>query len=455
MKQGKDVESVRPGWFFKLLNTYIRFFLSRFYFRKVYSVAAENIPQHCPVMVISNHQNSLCDPLCLLLDIPTRKERKFRVITRGSAFNNKMINRFLRWLGLLPAYRLAVDGEEALENNTGTFEAVSEELLHDGTVIIFPEGKHQNKHWLGEFSSGYLRMLFDAAAKSNYEKELFILPTCNHYSDYFAMRGEMLIAYGTPISLKPYYELYKTKPRTAQRQVNALARQRVSEMMLNITDLKDYDSIDFIRNTYGRNFARKNSLNPDVLPEKLESDKKLVACLESLKVENGELVGHLYEDVRKLEADIRKMKIEETDFDKKCSFLKILCKGLLFVLLFPLFLFSYVPNLLNIYVPHIINRKVKDPMMHSAVRILVTTLLTVPVTCVLILVLLWVFTGSLVVMLLGVALMPLQALFFISYSNAWRRWRACLKFYLLKRQGAIDGLAERRNHIYEILDTLL
>lgn len=448
-------KNVKPGFGFRLFCAYVRFFLQKIYFRKVYSVHPENVRQDIPLMVISNHQNGMCDPLCLLLSMPGRRKRKMRVITRASVFNNPFANKCLRWLGLLPAYRLAVDGEETLSNNTDTFNTVENELLNDGTVIIFPEGKHQDKHWLGEFSTGYLRMLFDAAEKSNFEKELFILPTCNHYSDYFEIRGEMLIQYGKPISLKPYYELYKTKPRTAQRQVNEVARKQVAEMMLNITDLENYTAINYIRRTYGIKFAGENNFNPDRLPEKLSSDKLLFARLENIQETNADELQTIYADVIRLNEKSKELHINDWNFNIKYSTFSVFLQGLLFVVLFPVFILNYIPNILTINVPRKVNTKVKDPMMHCTVRLLMSALVTVPVSAFLILTIAWILTKSLFIALLCVIYFPLSTLFVIYYKKYWRKWKSIRHFRRLQRQGKTDKVSELRGRIYTALDNLL
>lgn len=445
----------KPGWFFRMFNSYIRLFLNKFYFRKTYSIDTDNIPEGVPLMVVSNHQNTLCDPLALLLDMPVRKERKFRIITRASVFNNNLANSALRWLGLLPAYRLAVDGEESLSNNAETFETVENELLHNGTIIIFPEGRHQNKHWLGEFSTGYLRMMFDTAEKSNFEKELFILPTCNHYSDYSGVREQMLIKYGTPVSLKPYYELYKTKPRTAQRQVNALVRKQVSDLMLDITDLENYTAIDFLRGTYGIKFACNKGFNPSLLPEKLLADKELFATLNTLKAENEEKIQKIYDETDDLNAKMRQLGICDSSFDRITSFGNIFFSGFFQLLLFPVYAFSLIVNLLVVYVPRFLNSKVKDPMMHSAVQIFATCLFTVPLTFIFWFILTWIVSGSVWLALAWIICLPLTGLFVVYYRNSFRTSKEKVRFRRLQKQGLLNELVAARRKLWQKLDELL
>ena len=73
---------------------------------------------------------------------------------------------------------------------------------------------------------------------------------------------------GEPVSLMPYYELYKMKPRTTMREVNHRVRDEVAGLMLNITDLENYEAIDYLRGSYGVKFAKERGLRPGVLPEK-------------------------------------------------------------------------------------------------------------------------------------------------------------------------------------------
>lgn len=455
MTEFSKSKSAKPGMGLNLFKCFVRSFLNKFYYRKVYSIDTENIPENCPLMVISNHQNSLCDPLALLLAIRGRKEKKHRVLARASIFNNPVANSFLRWLGLLPAYRLLVDGEEQLNNNIDTFELIENELLQNGTIIVFPEGKHQNKHWLGEFSSGYLRMLFQAAEKSNFEKELFILPTCNHYADYFAVQSDMLIKFGKPISIAPYYELYKTKPRTVQRELNALVREQVSEMMLNITDLNNYEVIDYLRNTYGVKYAKAMNFDPEKLPEKLLADKKLYSQFEVLKAENEELIQAVYDEASILKQEAEQLGVENIDLDRKTNLWELCFLGFIIVLFFPLFVCTFIPNTFVIYFPRFINKKIKDPMMHSAVRIIISILITIPLSAILIFGLIWIISKSFLIAIICLCCFPFLSLFFFNYKKKYEYWKNKLHYYKFLKKGELDNLISLHKNLYEKLDKLL
>ena len=126
---------------------------------------------------------------------------------------------------------------------------------------------------------GYLKLAFEAAELADFRKDVVIMPTCNHYSHYFGIRNRFVIKFGEPISLMPYYELYKTKPRTAQREVNKVVVKQISDLMLDIRDLDNYEAIDFIRTTYGDDYAEKQGVKHWNLPERLLTDKQLVSAV--------------------------------------------------------------------------------------------------------------------------------------------------------------------------------
>jgi 1-acyl-sn-glycerol-3-phosphate acyltransferase len=442
----------KSGLGFRAFRLYARLFYSYLYYRKFHSIGLANIPQDCPLMIVSDHQNGGCDPLAIIFSVRSRKERKIKSLARADFFNIPFAGGLARWIGLLPTYRLSYEGEASLANNAGTFEEVENELLQNGTILLFPEAGHQDKHWLGWFSLAYLRILFETAKKSHFEKELFVLPSCNHYSDYSGWREEALVKFGTPISIAPYYELYRSKPRTAQRQVNALVKQQISDMMLNITDLDNYTAIDFLRNTYGVRYAEKNGFKPNKLPDKLTSDKQLFAKLEE---QDGAYIRKIYDDTRILIEKTRQLHLNDLQVGKKYVSWRLFPEGIFLLGLFPVFALAALSNLLVFLAPVMVKRKIKDAMLHSTVDIAVNILITFPLTIVLLAVFWWCFTKNPVISIAGVVCMPFLSIFACRYHKAWKRWKSGLYFHCLAKRQDIRDYTALRTQIFESLDKIL
>ena len=272
---------------YSVLKSYIRFWTEKVYYEETFVEGIENLPPDgTPVMITCNHQNSMNDALGILLAV---NDRKPNFIVRADVFGiSAGFGKFLRSIGLLPAYRLNYEGSKALSANAATF-SISEQALIDGeTVVIFPEGGHAEGHWLNIFKGGMAKMAFEAAELAGFEKDIKIVPACNHYSSYHGLRGKQLVRFSEPVSLAPYYDLYREKPRTAMRKLSADIRSRIESMMLDIKDKEFYNELEFIRNGQtGDEFASCRGVDENDYSGRFESDKILISkFFEARKTEN-------------------------------------------------------------------------------------------------------------------------------------------------------------------------
>lgn len=353
---------------YRLYKQYVRFMNERLMYRNVYYIGIENLPHLGePCMLVSCHQNCANDPLNLLLGLENKSHPY--VIARGNVFSwHPLITKFFLWLGMLPAYRLNYDGAASLGKNDETIRISGTKMMEGNRLIMYPEGTHQDKHWLGEFSFGYTRMVFQTAEKDGFAHDIKIVPCAHHYADYFEIQSDVLIRIGTPISLAPYYDLYKSKPRTAQREVNKLVRTQIEDMMLDIRDLEHYTQIDWLRKSeFSMNFCRTIGLNPDSLPDKLTADRELAKRLKNF--DKWELIDKIIQEEKHLD-------ITEHDLMNIKGLWPTLFSILAQIILLPLWIVSLYPNIFhyNIYRPFIKN----DKMFTNSWRFIIPVVVGVP-----------------------------------------------------------------------------
>ena len=441
----------RGSWYYRAFKVFINFLFNHFLYRKVHYIGTENILEDGkPMVIVSNHQNCLVDAIAVMLSYKGLSRRPF-FWARADIFKvNSLLTKYIRSLGVMPAFRMEYEGLGDVEKNRESFRE-SEYLLDNGqSVMLFPEAGHQDKRYLGHFTAGYTTMAFQAAEKSGFEKEIFILPVANHYSDYFGMRREMCVMFSSPISLKKYYGLYREKPRTAMREVNKAVREAISSNMLDIQDLDNYPVIDFLRINYGKTYAFIRRKAYEKLPEKLSAEKEFVAALGALEDGTRESVYGQTEELRK---GLEETGLQFKSLSKKVSWSSTILKIAGLVILFPVWIFSLWPNFLLYHIPKRLTKRTGDKMLSSSFLLAVNAVIAIPFFAVVSFVLVW-WLLTVYMAVLYLLLMPPLALFCWYYTEWWASVREDLRLLGFYKKSKIAILHSLRQESEKLEDRL-
>ena len=438
----------------KAFRTYLQFVNSGLYFRKEHVIGLENVPANgTPVIIVANHQNCLNDPLCVCLKLT---DRRMNFLARANVFKNPVFNKILRAMGLLPAYRMGHEGLSAVNKNFETFEDAGNSLRDGETVMLYPEAGHQDKRWLGTFKLGYLRIAFAAAEKMNFEQDIMILPSCNHYSNYFHARTDMVIKFGKPISLKPYYEKYQEAPRETMVEINKMVREEIKDMMLHIEDVENYDAIDFLReNGYGKKYAKSHGYKVNYLPSRLLSDQSLVNDLQKASEKYPEEMKQVYSDTLKLAKGIEELQVRDWLFERYPGVEALALRGLVLVTLFPLFLVSIIPTGLLFLIPRIfIKKMIKDQMFVSTFNVAVSALVSIPICLFIPVIVLWCMLGFWWGLGYAIAF-PLMFILAWNYIRLSKKFAGTWNFTRRKNRRKVAGLRSLRKDIFSRIDKMI
>ncbi len=471
---------------YSILKSYIRFWTEKVYYEETLVEGTENIPSDgTPVMITCNHQNSMNDALGILLAV---NDRKPNFIVRADVFGiSAGFGKFLRSIGLLPAYRLNYEGAAALSSNAATFKISEAALIGGETVVIFPEGGHAEGHWLNIFKGGMAKMAFEAAELAGFEKDIKIVPACNHYSSYHGLRGKLLVRFSEPVSLSPYYELYKEKPRTAIRRLSADIRSRIESMVLDIKDKEFYNELEFIRNGQaGDDFASGRGVDENDYSGRFESDKALISkFFEARKAENpnfrtvsseegqtlaelaalqadaqndaatasGEAgdrepspVERLLQDTRALLRDYAETGLEDRQFRDRPSVFGLALQILALAVLLPMALVCLWPSAICWFVPLYFAKRAKGDMFEGTFVLAMNILAIIPLAAIATFIFVS-LKSTLLMAAICVLVLPLVFLFEWNYFKTLRCALADLRFFRTPSH-IRKGIVEKRSALF-------
>lgn len=342
---------------YELIRLYVRF---AFWLThgKIVVTGRELIPQNKPIIFAPNHQNALMDPLALACT------NRFQTVwlARADIFKSKTVDRILRYLKLLPVYRIR-DGKENLSNNEQIFEQVTRLLENRQTVALFPEAAHSGRRQMLPHKKAIPRIALEAEEKNKFSLNLQIVPVGIFYSHYWWFNRTLIVQYGKSIEVDKYREEYVENPQKAMLSLRDEIYARLRPLTLHIASETHYDDYENMRQVAGKAFAKTRSFSKNSTMQQFLAEKELIVRLENLEAESpGQFKSLLTECSGYFEAVAA---AGSSDKQVVCagetSLFKLTGKILASLLTLPLFAFGFIFNAVPFFVPRrILRRKVKN-----------------------------------------------------------------------------------------------
>jgi 1-acyl-sn-glycerol-3-phosphate acyltransferase len=352
----ENIEKYSAGY--ALLKTVAGFWHNNVFYRKVIVLGRENINPEDHLIFAPNHQNALMDALAVLF---TNKGQNV-FLARADIFKKKSIAAILYFLKILPVYRIR-DGFSSLKGNDEIFIKTIDVLKNKNGLVILPEGDHAGFRRLRQLKKGICRVAFQSAEATGFNLNIKITPVGIEFSNYSRFRQVLTVAYGKPIEVSQFFELYKVSPERALNELRSKLSDEMKGIMIHIESENDYEAIDELRSMINGRFS------DDIRFPKLVRDRILVKKMNLLK----ESDPVLYARICTLSLDVKKKARElNTDYrllEKKKHPLGWLIAGMIgIVITFPLFIYGNIFNLTFLEIPNLQIRKIKDPQFHSSIR---------------------------------------------------------------------------------------
>jgi len=218
-------------WYY-LMRLYVKIGLF-FLLKKIKVYGIDNIPEKGALLFMGNHQNALIDAIL----IPTTNKRIIHFLARASAFKNKIADKILRKINMIPIYRLR-DGVNIIEKNQPIFEQCHEILNEEGAVEIFPEGVHHLTRQIIPLKKGFARIILGTLQKYP-GLPIQIIPIGINFDSHLNYPSSCSLYYGEAISANEYID--PNQPDASFRRIKNKIKSALVKVTLDVDASLPYE----------------------------------------------------------------------------------------------------------------------------------------------------------------------------------------------------------------------
>jgi len=371
--------------------------------KKIVVTGRQFIPKGKPIIFAPNHQNALMDPLALAC---TNMHQSVW-LARADIFKSKTVSSILKYLKLLPVYRIR-DGKDNLSNNEEIFAQVIQLLENKQTIALFPEAAHSGKRQMLPHKKAIPRIALEAEAKNKFKLDLQIIPVGITYNHYWKFNRSLIVQYGKPIEIGQFRDEYLENPQKTMLDLRDQIYRKLVPLILQIESKTHYQEYENIRQLVGKEYSKRRFFCKNSSLQLFYAEKELICKLEQLENLQAEDFSNLIAATRQYFSGIEKDDISDEQIENagKASWSKALIGIALAILTLPIFVFGFIFNAIPFIIPRtILRRKVKDITFLSSFNF-VTGLIVFPVLYLIAAYILFIWMNSIQIVIITLIAMP-------------------------------------------------
>ncbi|HEX8428284.1 lysophospholipid acyltransferase family protein [Hymenobacter sp.] len=226
----------------------------RVFFRRLEIRHRDRLQTPGPLLMVSNHPNTLMDPLV----VAANRREPIAFLAKSTFFKNPISRALLTSGNSIPIYRrqdVEADGapvtnEQMAAQNEATFGKCYDYLGKGGTVMIFPEGTSISERRLRPLKTGAARIALGAEARHDFKLGLRLLPVGINYFDPQNFRSDLFINVAPPIRVADYAEAYRLDPLAAADQLTEDYRRHLEQRLVITRDAAEDELVQQLERTF-------------------------------------------------------------------------------------------------------------------------------------------------------------------------------------------------------------
>ncbi|TVQ92449.1 MAG: hypothetical protein EA393_03325 [Bacteroidetes bacterium] len=400
------------------LKKYVDFCYKRFY--KVRYINKSKELNTLAGIFVSNHQNASMDPLAILTSFTWQPV----FLARADIFNKKPIARILRFLKILPVYRIR-DGFDQLSNNQEIFDQTFQVFENGSSIVLFPEGTHSGKKQVQNLKKGVARIAFSYRHNNSKKNEIKIIPIGLNYESYHDPGSQLIINFGEPLSISAYDSAYAENPAKAVNSAVYELKNQLQNLSLHIKNDDIYPVADFIAHLYFEKAKVQNQKPGEIL----SIQKKLITNVETLFDNSPEEFEKISNHADRFMKHLGKFNIKQQYLEIlfiKNRTLHILWQSLLLMTSLPLYIYAFINNIIPVLLIRKVTRMITDTQFKSSV-LFVGSILVAPVIHLIQAAAVAILLSSLKWGLVYLLSLPLSYWFKLKWERLFKRWKNSIK----------------------------
>src|SRR4030042_905145 len=449
-KKKKNIDEFSIGYY---LIFYYEIFCGRIFYRKIQVANKDRIPRNRPVIFALNHQNAVMDALVVL----NSYMRNILFLARADAFKNPVILKLLTLYKMLPVYRIR-DGIGELGKNEEIFQITTGVLSRKKCPVgLMPEGNHGNKRQLRPLVKGVFRIAFRAQEEYGEEDGVKIIPVGLDYEKYTNFRTKLFVNYGEPVSVNQFFKAYKEDPARATNAIRSKLSEEMSKNMIDIRSAEFYDMYMNLRTIYNHSMRSRLNIPGKDLYSRFRADKEMIRILEEKESNDPAQIKSISEKVKIYTEGITNLGFRDWLFGRnRYSYLLLLLLSLALLIMFPLFLYGLINNIIPYKLPLLFTKKFKDPPFHSTVKFIVG-LIILPIWYLILFILAWIIVEPGWIKWIYLASLIPLGLFAHTWFIWFKKLRSMWKYSFMTsiKNFRIAGLKSLRAEIISTVDTIM
>jgi hypothetical protein len=285
------------------------------------------------------------DALAVLSSTPYKLPIVF--IARSDVFSTNLAKKAMRFLKILPAFRIR-DGIENLGKNQKIFDMSVDILEHKSAMCIMPEGNQGEQRRLQPIVKGIFRIAFADQLKYKDTPHLKIVPVGLDYSDFINYGEDLIINYGQPIEVADYMNLYEENQAIATNKIRADLAKSMHNLTVDIASRENYDVLEEIIWFLNTDFLLYQNLENNV-ENKFKIRQELADLLIETEKNNAAKFNRVIDEYCNLKSALKKLDLKPNcfDFDKQKK--ELLTNPLILLLTLPLYLAGSILNFIPFF----------------------------------------------------------------------------------------------------------